>query len=310
MKIKTGLPLMFLIFFLLSGLSPLNGQGLSLKKDITVEEHDVQDNVISFGGTILVKGTVTENVIAFGGEIIIEGEVGDAVVGFGAKITLRSSAEINGDVVSIAGELEKHPGAFVKGDTTTIFINTPEGLKKIFNNGLSGLLPIYFIFKLISLVFWFILAIIIVAIFPRQIMMASAQLRTSFWPTFGVGLLGIIVYTGLIIFSAVLTLVLIGIPILITLIALGIAVKIFGRIIIFYFFGESLVRAFNKKNPTTIATILFGFLLVSFITLIPIIGTLFSGVISIMGWGAIIRTKCGTTENWFKKKRPFSIQTD
>ena len=89
----------------------------------------------------------------------------------------------------------------------------------------------------------------------------------------------------------------------------SLAVKIFGRIIIFYFFGESLVRAFNKKNPTTIAIILFGFLLVSFITLIPIIGTLFSGVISIMGWGAIIRTKFGTTENWFKKKQPVSIQT-
>ena len=308
MKIKIILPLVFL--FLISGLSPLNGQGLILQKNITVEEHDVQDNVVSFGGTILVKGRVTENVIAFGGDIIIEGEVGVAVVGFGADIILKSSAEIKGDVVAIAGKLDKHPGAFVKGDTMTFFFDTPEAFKGIFENGLVGLIPIFLIFKLISLVFWFILAIILAAIFPRQTMLASTQLRTSFWPTFGVGLLSIIVYTGLILFSAVLTLVLIGIPILITLIALGIAVKIFGRIIIFYFFGESLARAFNKKNPSTIACVLFGFLLVSFITLIPIIGTLFSGVISIMGWGAIIRTKFGTTENWFKKKRPISIQTD
>jgi len=306
MNIKIILPLIFL--FLISGLSPLNGQGLILQKNITVEEHDIQDNVVSFGGTILVKGTVTENVIAFGGEIIIEGEVGVAVVGFGAKITLKSSAEINGDVVSIAGELDKHPGAFVKGDTMTFFFDTPEAFKGIFKNGISGLIPIILIFKLISLVFWFILAIILAAIFPRQTMLASSQLRTSFWPTFGVGFLSIVVYTGLILFSAILTLVLIGIPILITLIALGIAVKIFGRVIIFYFFGESLARAFNKKNPTTIAAVLFGFLLVSFITLIPIIGLLFSFVISILGWGAIIRTKFGTTENWFKKKQPVPIQ--
>ena len=308
MKIKIILPLLFL--FLISGLSPLNGQGLILQKNITVEEHDVQDNVVSFGGTILVKGTVTENVIAFGGNIIISGEVGVAVVGFGTKITLTSSAEIKGDVVSIAGELEKHPGAYVKGDTMSFFFNTPEGLKGIFNNGLSGLIPIILIFKLISLVFWFILAIILAALFPRQTMLASTQLRASFWPTFGVGFLSIVVYTGLILFSAILTLVLIGIPILLTLIALGIVVKIFGRIIIFYFFGESLARAFNKKNPATIAAVLFGFLLVSFITLIPIIGTLFSMVISIMGWGAIIRSKFGTTENWFKKKQPVSIQAE
>lgn len=72
MKIKIILLLVFL--FLISGLSPLNGQGLILKKNITVEEYDIQDNVISFGGTILVKGTVSENVISFGGDIIIEGE--------------------------------------------------------------------------------------------------------------------------------------------------------------------------------------------------------------------------------------------
>ncbi len=308
MKIKIILPLIFL--FLISGLTPLNGQGLILKKNITVEEHDIQDNVISFGGTIFVKGTVSENVISFGGDIIIEGEVGVAVVGFGANIVLKSSAVIKGDVVSIAGKLDKHPGAFVKGDTMTFFFDTPEAFKGIFKNGLSGLILIIFIFKLISLVFWFILAIIITAIFPRQAMLASTQLRTAFWPTFGVGFLSIVVYMGLILFSAILTLVLIGIPILITLIALGIAVKIFGRIIIFYFFGESLMRAFNKKNPATIATVLFGFLLVSFITLIPIIGSLFSAVISIMGWGVIVRTKFGTTENWFKKKRPTSIQTE
>lgn len=305
MKIKIILSLVFL--FLISGLSPLNGQGLILKKNITVEEHDIQDNVISFGGTILVKGTVSENVISFGGDIIIEGEVGDAVVGFGANIVLKSSAEIKGDVVSIAGKLDKHPGAVVKGDTMTFFFDAPGAFKGIFKNGLSGLIPIILIFKLISLVFWFILAILLASIFPRQTMLASTQLRTAFWPTFGVGLLSIIVYTGLIIFSAILTLVLIGIPILITLIALGIVVKIFGRIIIFYFFGESLMRAFNKKNPATITTVLFGFLVVSFITLIPIIG---SALISIMGWGVIIRTKFGTTENWFKKKQPISIQAE
>ena len=308
MKIRIILPLMFLILF--SGLSPLNGQGLVLQKNITVEELDTQDNVISFGGTILVKGTVTENVIAFGGNIIIEGEVGEAVVGFGTKITLRPTAQINGDVVSIAGELEKHPGAFVKGDTMTFFFNTPEAVKGLFKDGLPGLIPIILILKLISLVFWFMLAIIIAAIFPSQTMLASTQLRTSFWPTFGVGFLSIIVFTGLILFSAVLTLILIGIPILITLIALGIAVKIFGRIIIFYFFGESLARAFNKKNPAVIATVIFGFLLVSFVTFIPLIGSLFSAVISILGWGVIVRTKFGTTENWFKKKQPFPTQTE
>lgn len=307
MKAKIIIPLVCL--FLLAGISPLSGQGFILKKDILVEKHEVQDNVVSFGGTILVKGRVNDTVIAFGGQIIIEGEVGQTIAGFGSTIELKSTAKIEGDVVAIGGDLEKQPGAVVKGDTMTFLFDTPEAFQKLFKNGLGGLISIVLIFKLISLVFWFILAVILAAILPRQISLAASQCRTAFWPTFGVGLLSIVIFTVLVIFAAFLTLVLIGIPILITLITVGIVIKVFGRVIIFYFFGDLLARAFNKKSPTTIAAVIFGFLLVSFIGLIPIIGSLFSMVISILGWGAVIRTKFGTTENWFGKKSKVPVET-
>jgi len=306
MKNKVMLPLILL--FLSLSFAPLQGQGFIVQKDIIVGEDEVQDNVMSFGGTISVKGKVQENVIAFGGMIIIEGKVEETVLGFGSKILLKSTAEVKGDLVSIGGTLDKESGADVKGDTVHFSLETTEDVREFFRDGLFGitgisLIPLLVIFKLITLFIWFILAIALAAIFPRQISSASTQIRKSFWSVFGIGILSIIIYTGLVIFSVLLSFVLIGIPILLCLIFIGIITKIFGRIILFYFFGESITRAFSKKQPSVLVAVILGFLLLGFISFIPIIGSLFGFFLSIVGWGVVIRTKFGTTTNWFSRNK-------
>lgn len=301
MKNKRLIPLILL--FICLGSVPLQGQGVVVQKDIFVAEDEVQDNVIAFGGDILIKGKVKESVVAFGGTITVEGEVGEVVLGLGSQITLRSSAIIKGDVVVIGGILEKEPGTTVNGDTIYFKIETFEDLFPILKKvSFAPLIPLLIIIKLITLFIWFILALALATIFPRQISFAASQIRKSFWPVVGIGLLGIIIFTGLVIFSALLSLILIGIPILIALIFVGIIIKIFGQVVLFYFFGESLSRAFGRKQPSPLLAVILGLILVGFIGFIPIIGFLFSFVLSIIGWGVVIRTKFGTTENWFKRR--------
>ncbi len=301
MKNKRLFPLIFLLLLSLS--LPLSAQGVVIKKDIHVAEDEVQDNVISLGGEVLIQGKVEESVVAFGGTVTIEGEVGEVVLGLGTQITLKSTAKINGDVVSLGGTLDKEPGSRVDGDT--IYMEM-ESLKDVFSIlggfGIAGLIPILIIIKLITLFIWFILAVILAAFFPRQLSLASSQIRKSFWPVFGTGLLTIIIFIGLFIFSALLCFILIGIPILLALIIIGVVIKIFGRVVLFYFFGESLARAFGSKQPSAFLAVLLGLILVGVISFIPILGSLFSFVLSILGWGVVIRTKFGTTENWFRRK--------
>ena len=293
------------ILFLFLGLIPLQGQGVVFKKDIIVEENETLDNIISWGGKIQVKGRVTDSVINFGGTIIISGKVEKTVVGFGSDIILESTAKIQGDVLSLGGTLDKSPGAFIEGDT--VYFSTSDEVAKFLKDGFVGvfgfsLLPILIIFKLITLVIWFILAIILVAIFPKQISFASNQIRTSFWPIFGTGILSIIIFTGLIIFSVFLCFILIGIPILLALIAIGVVIKIFGRVVVFYFLGDWIFKAFGGKQASGLLAVLLGLLLFGVLGFIPIIGSLFSFVLSIIGWGVVIRTKFGSMENWFKRK--------
>jgi hypothetical protein len=293
------------ILFLFFGLIPLQGQGFIFKKDIVVEEGETQDNIISLGGEIRIEGTVTDSVINFGGTIIIEGEVEKTVVGFGSDIILKSTARIQGDVLSLGGTLDKDPGAIIKGDT--VYFSTSDEVSKLLKGGFAGVfgfsvLPLLIIFRLITLVIWFILAIILVAIFPKQISFASNQIRTSFWPIFGTGILSIIIFTGLIIFSVFLCFILIGIPILLALAAIGIVIKIFGRVVIFYFLGDWIFKAFGGKQASGLLAVILGLLLFGLLGFIPVIGSLFSFVLSIIGWGVVIRTKFGSAENWFKRK--------
>ncbi len=292
------------IFFVFLGLLPLQGQGVVFKKDILVEEYEVQDNVISWGGDIRVLGTVNESVINFGGTIVIKGKVGDTVVGFGSKIILTSTAKVGGDVLSLGGSLDREPGSIIEGDT--VYFGTSEEFAKFLKEGVVGifglsLLPLLIIFKLITLVIWFILAIILVAIFPKQISFASQQARTSFWPVCGTGLLSIIIFTGLIIFSVLLSFILIGIPVLLALIAIGIIIKIFGRVVVFHLLGDSIYKAFRGKKPSALLAVVVGLVVFGLIGFIPIIGSLVSFVLSIIGWGVVIRTKFGSVENWFKR---------
>jgi len=110
------------------------------------------------------------------------------------------------------------------------------------------------------------------------------------------------VFTGLVIFSAFLSLIIIGLPILFSLVIIGIVIKILGQVILFHFFGESLSGVFNKKHPSPFLAVIIGFILVTIIGLIPILGPLFSFILSLIGWGVVIRTKFGNRENWFARK--------
>lgn len=294
--------LTFILLFFIFGFLPLNSQQcLTMTQDITIAENEEQDNVISFGGNVVIEGKVSESVVTFGGEVTISGEVGELVLGFGSNITLKSTAIIRGDVVSLGGKLEKEEGCLIQGDT--VYFKGFEDFTKFFGKGFTGaLIPLIIFFKLISVFITFLLALLITALFPRQITLASSQVRNSFWPVVGTGLLSIIAYIGLVIFATLLSFILIGIPILIALIIIGIVVKLFGRVVLFYFLGDSLIRAFGKDKVSVFGGMILGFILVSVVSFIPLFGGLFTFCLSIIGWGVVIRTKFGTTENWFKRK--------
>jgi hypothetical protein len=278
------------------------GQDISFGDKVSVAKDEVQENIISFGGHVTVEGKVKESIVVFGGSITLSGEVGDTVLGFGSRITLTSTAVVKNDVAAVGGSLNKEPGCVIEGDT--VYFRGGETLSKLFSGSLFSfpLIPIILIIKLIGFFVWLMIGLIMSGLFPRQITLASAQVRTAFWPIVGTGFLSIVLFGALVVIFALLSLVLIGIPFLMLLGAVGLAVKIFGQVSIFHFFGESLGKSFGLRGPSTLAAILIGLVAVSFLKFIPVLGFFFSFVLSLMGWGVTIRTRFGTRESWLKKR--------
>jgi hypothetical protein len=277
-------------------------QSMTLKQNLHVAAGEIQENVMTFGGHIVVEGTVKESVVAFGGTIEISGEVGEAVIGIGSAITIRPTAVIRGDLVSIGGKLVKEAGCSVQGDTVD-FDFGEIGARLFKGNVFKGifsfsLIPLLLILKLIGIFVWFLLAFFVAALFPRQIVYASHQIRAHFWPIFWTGLLGIVIFTALFLLAALLCLILVGIPILFSLFLAGIIIKIFGRIVLFFLIGESLLHSLKYRKFTTLGAVIIGLFAVSLAGFIPVLGFLFTFVLNILGWGIVLRTKFGTKENW------------
>ncbi|MDH7494228.1 MAG: hypothetical protein QHH44_10095 [Candidatus Saccharicenans sp.] len=276
----------------------------TLKEEIIISPEETQKNVLAFGSRVVVEGKVEESVVVFGGEITVSGEVGRSVVGFGSKVIIRSSAVIREDLVVLGGTLEKEPGCNIGQDT--VFI--PTGGKfasEIFRKGIFFQLgTIFLAIKLISLFFGILLTIFVAGLFPRQVYFAAGKIRTDFWPILGTGFLAMLIYAGLIILSALLMFVIIGIPLLFMAILAGLVLKVFGGTAFSYFFGESFLRALNvKKMPHLIWTAVIGLVLVTILSLIPVLGFIFSLVVSLVGWGVAIRTRFGTLDNWLARNR-------
>ena len=305
---RKNLALALFGLFILAPLAvpPQASADVGIQKDIHVAPGETQDKIFSLGGHVLIEGKVRDDVMVIGGSITISGEAAQSVVGIGSRIIVKSTAVIGKDLAALGGTLEKEPGCTVGGDT--LYFQTAEIGDKIFKDGLlSGvfsvsLIPIIVAIKLVIIFLWLIAAFLGAALFPKPLAFASGEVRKSFWLAFGIGLLAIIAFSGLVLFAALLSIVLIGIPILLALVAAGFIIKVFGRLVVFYFLGDSLLRALGSRKISALGAVLAGLFLFSFIGFIPVIGFLFGLVMNAVGWGIALRTKFGTRENWFQKK--------
>jgi len=305
---KKSLALAVLGLFLAAPLAlpPRASADVGVQKDIHVAPGETQDKIFSLGGNVLIEGTVTDDVMVVGGSITISGEAGQSVVGIGSRIIVKSTARIGEDLAALGGTLEKEPGCTIGGDT--IYFQTAELGDKLFKDGLLSsvfslsLIPVFIVIKLVIIFLWLMVALMGAGLFPKPLAFASGEVRKSFWPAFGIGLAAIVVFSGLVLFAALLSIILVGIPVLLALIVAGTFIKVFGRLAVFYFLGDSALRALGSKRISALGAVLAGLLLFSLIGFIPIVGFFFGFVMNAVGWGIALRTKFGTRENWFHKK--------
>ena len=70
---------------------------------------------VVFNGPVSIEGTVSESLVVFNGRTEISGTVNEDVVVFNGRVTVRSGAEVGGDLFSRSDAVVEE-GATVRGD--------------------------------------------------------------------------------------------------------------------------------------------------------------------------------------------------
>jgi hypothetical protein len=246
--------------------------------------------VVRFQDYTLAQGQAVRSVVVIRGNAVIGGTVARSVVVVDGTATIESTAVIGADlaaqdssIVVVGGRLITEPGATINGKTVHVA-----------GFGLGGLLqgvasatvvrPVGIIVGWWQLLFLPIVALVVAALFPRAVSRVSDRVHAKFWPSFGWGVVGLLVASVLLV---ILAITIIG---LILVVPAGLALP---AVLLFCFVGVAalvgrLVLSSSRYRDNVMVAAVVGALLVSLVSLVPIIGGLAVLVATMAGFGAAL----------------------
>jgi cytoskeletal protein CcmA (bactofilin family) len=270
---------------------------------------EIDGNLIAIGNTISIdeKAVIGKDITCYGEEITVDGNVGGSAKLTGKTVII--SGNIDGDVEIKADKILIVPPAHIKGNlkyfspkVATIengAIVDGEDTWKMQTGTDSEDGPISVLsvsIKVFLFLMVFLTGLIIIAFFRDHTSESSLQIEKNFWIVLASGFLAMICFT---IGALILILLLIGIPLGILLIFLGIALFYLGKIYVSIALGRLLFKWTHHANPVAIGwELLLGLIVLTLLFQIPLLGWIIYLLTAIIGSGAAIhgflslREKC------------------
>jgi hypothetical protein len=267
-----------------------------------------QNDSVQVGGSVTVQTNQTVNdAVAVWGNVTVMGHVQGDAVAVGGSVNLFPGSRVDGDVVAIGGKVNRQPGAIVGGQVTGIgpsfTIPTPHGptsfpfswpfLWPLWN-------PLAIFILVVASIFHVVISLIAAALFPDRVETIGSTVLEKPGITLLYGFVGYLVVLPL---TLLLIVTCIGIPLVPVELVLLLAIKIMGRTGVGLAVGRKVGVGFNHPISSTISAVLVGALIIGFIQLIPLLGSLVALVLGMFGFGAVIMTGFGASSNWFANRR-------
>ena len=252
-----------------------NGNAVVRFQDYTLPQGQTVNSVVVIRGNAVIGGTVTRSVVVVGGNATIEST---AVVG--ADQSSQSSS-----VVVVGGHLTTEPGATIHGKTTQVAGFHLSGVLRTVATR-EAVRPIGVLAGWWELLFLPIVALVVSALFPRAVRRVGERVRLGFWPSFGWGLLGLLIVGVLLL---VLAITIVGL-----IVAVPVGFVIMPGALLFCFacvaalLGRLVLSSSERYRDNIIVAAVVGAVLVSLVSLVPVIGGLAVFVTTVVGFGAAL----------------------
>jgi uncharacterized RDD family membrane protein YckC len=264
---------------------------VSFGSDNLIESDEVvPGNAVAVLGSLDDNGTVDGNAVAICGHTYVNGTVHGNVVAVCGDLTLGPNARIDGNAVCVLGALDKDPQAVVEGSVVPIGsdkkLSDTNPAASFWRHGLSKGRPMAFgphlhVFWLINLVIIGIY-LLLGAIFPNGVKRCADTLATRPGITFLTGFLSLL---GLPLLFILLIVTVVGIPVALAVIPLGIlACLLMGKAAVYALIGRSILG----KQANLVLAMLLGVAIVLAIYLVPVIGLALFFLVSFLGFSCAL----------------------
>lgn len=219
--------------------------------------------VFGMGRSLKITGTV-HGAIAFGGDVFVEGVIAGDVAAVGGSVVQRDGSRIDGDVIVIGGTYHhgKTPPGRNPQKATIMYAGYEEQLRQMMRQPTTLLTPklsaSFLGWRLLVILFWFVVSLAVTATMPSTISRAMARLQLTSLRVAFIGLLGAVIIVP----GCLLCLWLLPTPVsvLVGLLALLLLIvaTLFGRVVVFAATGRWLQRRFfaNRAQSESIALLL------------------------------------------------------
>jgi len=243
------------------------------------------------GGMVRLDAPVSGDLTVGGGNVYLNAPVSGDVTVEADTLTLGGQADISGDLVYTARqELTRADGAVVSGEIT--FTERPDGADEA-ESGAAALLSAAIIGQFLAL----LASALIVGLTLRRYGTTAVE-KASRSPLLLLGL-GLVAFAALPVISGLLMATLVGIPLGILGFIGFIGALIFSWIMSPIILG-SMVSGYFFRTGTAVTwkTILLGVVLYSILGLIPVIGWLAQGLLLLIALGSIVTIKGEVLKEW------------
>ena len=244
----------------------------------------VYGSTLAIFGDIKMEGATNGDVVSIFGDVKINGPVRGNVVAILGNVHLMQKAAVNGDTMQIlGGRMTEEPGAIVNGQKISM---AGFGLTGLPNVGV--LLVIFMLITLVKIIVDYLISIIAVLVFPERFENMAVAVLDNTGRKF---LIGILVILGFYVLSAVLIIVIIGIPFMLLLMPVMALTAFTGNTAIKLAIGKRI--SLGREKPWSQMMELFVGTLLYALVEITLVGKTVTFLAKAVGIGAVIDSRVG-----------------
>ncbi len=268
-----------------------NREVIEFGHDVVVGKDERKECVVSIAGNVKIDGEVDRDVVVIFGSAEVNGAINGCLVTILGSLKMGPDAEIQHDAVVIGGPFEQDDTAMIGGQRVFVGLNNTlpnfGWLQQWLSRGLflARPLPPQFLWVWAVAGLFLLIYLMLALLFPKPVQASVIVLEERPIGSFFTGVLVLLLFGPLVFLLVVSVAGLLVIPFLI---CATIMAFMFGKAAVYSYAGQQVTRQWAPEGTKLVLMLLIGALVFYVIYMVPVLGFVAWGVVTVLGLGAVV----------------------